>query len=430
MAVPCFKLSDNSTSVNLQSTKVITEGMWHHVAGSYDGLTNVTTLVVDGADVISTTHAFNAQFAPPTANINIGHLDGAKHFNGTLDEVAIYQGVLSQRAVSMHYYFARGYNNMCSTPVDMMPLGNSITRGEGSGPAGEEYNPAFNYGYRWYLYNSLTTTGYDFDFVGSRTDGVQSGFTFDYQNEGHSSYRADQILPNLIAGEQWLTNNPSDVILLHIGTNDAAGHQVSNYPIDIAEIEQILETIDTFNEDITVVVALIILKQGELPKYEAFNVLLAPMVEARIAQGDKLILVNQEDALDYNTDMFDPYHPNDSGYQKMAGVWYAALDSFLPWANCAGAVITSSPAITTDSGQLYSYSVVASGTPAPTFSLKQHPEGMTIDAITGALSWTPSVVDIGTHQVEIVATNDGGSATQLYTLLVPGDHTYLPLIVK
>lgn len=49
------------------------------------------------------------------------------------------------------------------------------------------------------------------------------------------------------------------------------------------------------------------------------------MVLGRIANGDDIIIVNMETALNYSTDMADYLHPNDSGYAKMAQVWYEAL---------------------------------------------------------------------------------------------------------
>ncbi|MFA5240152.1 MAG: hypothetical protein WC476_10685, partial [Phycisphaerae bacterium] len=40
---------------------------------------------------------------------------------------------------------------------------------------------------------------------------------------------------------------------------------------------------------------------------------------------DDIIVVDIEHTLDYQTDMMDNTHPNDTGYSKMAGAWYNAL---------------------------------------------------------------------------------------------------------
>jgi hypothetical protein len=54
------------------------------------------------------------------------------------------------------------------------------------------------------------------------------------------------------------------------------------------------------------------------------------MARTRIANGDKIIVVDMENALIYPDDMWDTVHPNNTGYDKMAGVWYTALDNILP----------------------------------------------------------------------------------------------------
>lgn len=52
------------------------------------------------------------------------------------------------------------------------------------------------------------------------------------------------------------------------------------------------------------------------------------------------------------------------------------------------------------------------------WNLVESPPGMTIDDQTGELSWTPTLAQLGSHDV-IVAVSDGvGSATQSYTLVV------------
>jgi hypothetical protein len=44
----------------------------------------------------------------------------------------------------------------------------------------------------------------------------------------------------------------------------------------------------------------------------------------------------------------------------------------------------------------FSYQVVATGTPAPTFSLSKPPAGMAIDTNSGLITWTPTVSEVGT----------------------------------
>lgn len=87
----------------------------------------------------------------------------------------------------------------------------------------------------------------------------------------------------------------------------------------------------------------------------------------------------------------------------------------------AGApAITSTANTTAVVGAPYSYDVNASGTPAPTFALTANPAGMTINATTGVISWTPSAA--GTPNVTVQATNGVmPNASQSFTLTVTAD---------
>ena len=78
--------------------------------------------------------------------------------------------------------------------------------------------------------------------------------------------------------------------------------------------------------------------------------------------------------------------------------------------------ITSTPGTTAIVGQLYSYDVAATGYPEPTYSLDVWPAGMTIDAATGLIEWTPDTA--GDYDVTVVATNTEGQDLQPYTITV------------
>lgn len=98
----------------------------------------------------------------------------------------------------------------------IMPLGNSITRG---------IVPSLLESYRKDLYDFLNNTGYDFDLVGSLSDGVFA----DPEHEGHGGWYADgdpsgnDIRPHVY---DWLLAHPADIVLLHIGTNDIINGQI------------------------------------------------------------------------------------------------------------------------------------------------------------------------------------------------------------
>jgi lysophospholipase L1-like esterase len=195
-------------------------------------------------------------------------------------------------------------------PVKIMPLGDSITFGVGS----TDLN-----GYRKPLYQALTTAGYNFDFVGSLTNG---DFLAPH-HEGHEGWHADAVDTNSdILGQvySWLTANPADIVLLHIGTNDiSVGGQNAN------EVSGILDEIDRFSIDTKVILALIIDRQTHSSATTQFNIDVYNMAQNRIAADDDIIIVDMEHALNYATDMYDNLHPNDVGYAKMADIWYNAL---------------------------------------------------------------------------------------------------------
>jgi len=210
---------------------------------------------------------------------------------------------------------AAGSLVQAGTTTCIMPLGNSITRGGGS--TGEV-------GYRRPLYLLLQNDGYDVDFVGTQFHGT---FTdFDRNHEGHGSYRADQLRDLIIT---WLDLNPADIVLLHIGVNDIAGDNE-----DPLEVDAMLDSIDVWEatnaHPVTVVVTRIIQYMGHEAEVTAFNDGVEAMVLDRIIEGDDLIMVDMEHALDYPQDLIDGVHPNDIGYAKMADVWFSAITPILP----------------------------------------------------------------------------------------------------
>lgn len=80
--------------------------------------------------------------------------------------------------------------------------------------------------------------------------------------------------------------------------------------------------------------------------------------------------------------------------------------------------ITSTPVTSGSADQAYSYQVVATGNPQPTFSLVTAPAGMTIDAARGTISWQPTADQVGANAVVVRATNDAGSVDQSFSVNV------------
>jgi lysophospholipase L1-like esterase len=206
-----------------------------------------------------------------------------------------------------------------------MPLGDSITWGVGYE---EVEDDAYRVGYRHFLWQDLIGSGYIVDFVGSLWSGYGiSGF--DANHEGWGGKTAAYVATYIY---QWLVDNPPDIVLLHIGTNDLnSGFDVET---TISNVESILNNIDAYesayNREVTVILAQIINRQEDNPLTSEFNTALYDLALTRQTAGDRLTLVDIENALEYPADMYDLLHPNGSGYAKMADVWLGALQSYLP----------------------------------------------------------------------------------------------------
>jgi hypothetical protein len=81
-------------------------------------------------------------------------------------------------------------------------------------------------------------------------------------------------------------------------------------------------------------------------------------------------------------------------------------------------VFTSTPVQVVVAGQVYQYKAVATGTPAPTYSLKLAPDGMQVDPTSGVITWSPSRSDKGQYSITITATNAVASVDQTFSLTV------------
>jgi fibronectin type 3 domain-containing protein len=215
-------------------------------------------------------------------------------------------------------------------PIRIMPLGDSITEGDLSCTPDD---PDYYVSYRKALWDKLVVAGYEVNFVGSQNSG--SAVMSDPDHEGHDGWCANNcnapagnILTNVY---DFLVNNPADVVLLHIGTNDLLhGHA------NASDISSILDKIFRYGQDqnraIWVILALII-HQADPPcslcsETTSFNNAVEQMAQNRIENGDRIVIVDMENGagLDYRLipdgDMCIDVHPRETGYQKMANVWF------------------------------------------------------------------------------------------------------------
>jgi lysophospholipase L1-like esterase len=232
-------------------------------------------------------------------------------------------------------------------PIRIMPLGDSITKGTGTCQEGDPPDPPNELylnctGYRDFLWYSLVDNGYTVDFVGSQGSQFQDDYLNPYHDndhEGHGGRTADWIRDRVYGpSDHFLLDNPADIVLLHIGTNDINGLPLLSDPIDVvAEVSQILDKIDNYEtsegHEVLVILARIINRSDPLSdkgqQTTDFNLGLQSMAESRIAGGDNILVVDMEAALIYPDDLGDELHPNETGYSKMANEWFSALEQVI-----------------------------------------------------------------------------------------------------
>jgi lysophospholipase L1-like esterase len=198
----------------------------------------------------------------------------------------------------------------------IMPLGNSITAGFGSTHGG---------GYRLRLYELLIADQNigAFDFVGQ----FSSGFGLEDKNhEGHPGFQVNDLRV-----ETYLRDNPADIILLEIGTNDiAGGHSAEQTATDIANL---VDRIHAEAPDAIILLGAIIpqLDLSHDIEVDKVNLLLPQVVNSRLAADYRIFLVDhngrfKERGNDWPTVyMADDLHPSDRGYEEMAAEWYATI---------------------------------------------------------------------------------------------------------
>ena len=76
---------------------VLTPGVWHHIAGTYDG--NEVVLYVDGLEVASAPRS--GQIATNNSALNLGNRANAdRAFDGSIDEVRIWDRALTASEIA------------------------------------------------------------------------------------------------------------------------------------------------------------------------------------------------------------------------------------------------------------------------------------------------------------------------------------------
>jgi VCBS repeat-containing protein len=438
----------------VNGSKIINNNVWHHIAAIRDATADTNVLYVDGQlDGSISNVDYGTDFASTAAGPTIGFMDGPSpaRFAGDLDEVALHSRALAEAEIGAHYFLSRDYCGLYDSKIRIMPMGDSITydvHSNDTRPIEERIS------YRKALWESLAGGFYYVDFVGNKP----AGSGFDLDNAGFSGITSEGLLSVLNSGINtepiiedvietdgpYLNYYPTDVILLHIGTNDIFRYGLPT-DISVGNVAAILDEIDRYSPNVTVILAEIVNFSESAPTdwtiaTTNLNAAVSAMAQERIENGDKIMVVNMETGagLDYQIDsdgappfdhdFWDQVHPNDLGYGKMAPLWLANLQLFLPRFQLPLIQEPATPLVATQ-GALFQYTVPCEGAPPPSFSLVgTPPDGMTISSSTGIISWIPETT--GNFTVTVQAQNRVPEGTTSLSLATRTDTFEIPITVS
>lgn len=206
----------------------------------------------------------------------------------------------------------------------VLPLGDSITDSSSVQPS-----------YRVVLLRMAADSGYRFRFVGSQlerpspqsADGASS-----YYHEGHSGWRADEILSRI---EQWAIEASPDIVLIHLGHNDLCqGQSVQSTVKDLADIIDVLRSVNT---RVRIVLAQIIRSSATChSKIPELNGKLPDLVATKTSTSSPVLLADLYTGFVPETMTVEGVHPNASGNAWMAERWFERLQPLLRELDLAG----------------------------------------------------------------------------------------------
>lgn len=224
------------------------------------------------------------------------------------------------------------YHPCNNTPCKVMPLGDSITFGVGDEPNG---------GYRGPLFAAIVAGNRNATFTGSGQNGptMVSGQPFPRRHEGHSGWGISRVTPYSGGNAGIATQIPSpafdagsggkpDIILLHIGTNDASNFTAAQMTSDLSGL---LDKLATNAPEAYIFVAQIIpLGYGTNDVIKTYNQAIPGIVQQKSSAGKHVALVDLFTGFDTKTMLVtDNIHPNTKGYQFMAQRWYEKIGPLL-----------------------------------------------------------------------------------------------------
>lgn len=197
--------------------------------------------------------------------------------------------------------------------IRIMPLGDSITQGD-----------AQHNSYRRALWHLLQQDGVLVDFVGSQFEQhggkLPPDADFDVDHEGHWGWTTSQVLERI---EEWAVAARPDMVLLHLGTNNAqSGADVEP---TIEQLGQIIRALQFQCPGVTVLVAQLIPCEGSHHDHiQAINERIPELCQLS-TRDSSVVVVDQNSGFDSAELTYDGLHPNADGEALMASRWHVAI---------------------------------------------------------------------------------------------------------
>ncbi|KLJ06977.1 hypothetical protein EMPG_17534 [Blastomyces silverae] len=190
----------------------------------------------------------------------------------------------------------------------ILPLGDSITYGQGSSDGN---------GYRLPLYNLLLSGGNKVEYIGRERNGSMS-------NNHHEGHKGFPIGPVGNTGKPNYAQRPN-IILLLAGTNDVV------FKINLQDAPKVLgrvvDDIVTACPDAVVLVATLppMLDANREARKVAFNAALPAVIAQRTGAGKHVLLVDLARVTARHINTTDGIHPVDEGYRLIADAWHEGI---------------------------------------------------------------------------------------------------------
>ena len=189
----------------------------------------------------------------------------------------------------------------------ILPLGDSITRGEGSSDGN---------GYRLALYDLLQLEN-DLDYIGRLTTGTM----VDNHHEGYGGYPLGAI--EALVTSQY--PEQPNLVLLMAGTNDVI--QEHNLSTSSAALDKLINKVVNAYPDAVVLVAEItpLLEPKREARRLEFNSAIPGVIKTYADDGRHIAVVDMGRVKPEYINATDGIHPIDEGYRLIADAWYGAI---------------------------------------------------------------------------------------------------------